>query len=96
MTWGRDLPACVPREGFIASPLFVVLVLDAVRSADAENIGFLVLLCQVVSLQIRLNFVPQKGQSPLHLTSQGWIVRRICSHVAPKVFFAAQVDGQDK
>ena len=39
-----------------------------------------------MSLQIRLNFVPQKGQSPLHLTSQGWIVRRICSHVAPKVF----------
>jgi hypothetical protein len=29
-----------------------------------------------VSLQIRLNFVPQKGQSPLHLTSQGWIVPR--------------------
>jgi hypothetical protein len=52
-------------------------------------ISLLVLLCYVVSLTIRSNFVPQKGQSPLHLTSQGWIVWRIRSHVAPKVFFTA-------
>jgi hypothetical protein len=33
--------------------------------------------------------MPQQLQKPVALTSQGWIRRRICSHVTPEVFSGA-------
>src|SRR5579859_3909724 len=56
----------------------------------------LALLCYVESNTIRLNLVPQQLQKPVALTSQGWIRRRTCSHVAPEVFLGADVASQDK
>src|SRR5208282_1644445 len=50
-----------------------ITLAQAVVPALKKGMLCLVLLCYVVSLQIRSNFVPQQGQSPLHLTSQGWI-----------------------
>jgi len=35
-------------------------------------------------------------QQPLALTNQGWIARRVCSHVTPKVFFGAIVLNENK
>ena len=42
------------------------------------------------------NLLPQQKQEPVDLTSHGWIARRVCSHVAPEVFFGACVDGEDE
>ena len=42
------------------------------------------------------NLLPQQKQQPVDLTSHGRIAWRVCSHVAPEVFFGACVNGEDK
>src|SRR6266849_11174917 len=67
------------------------------RRFDLLRCGYqLVLLCYVESNMILLNFIPQKLQNPVALTSQGWIRRRIRSQVTPEVFFGAGITGEDE
>ena len=45
---------------------------------------------------ISSNLLPQQKHEPVDLTSHSWIVRSVCSHVTPRVFFGACVDGENE
>jgi len=65
------------------------------RAAGAD-FPKLVLLCYVESLIFGGNFVPQQKQHPVSRTNHGCIARKTFSHVAPEVFFRAQVNRRHK
>ena len=58
--------------------------------------GGLALLCYVESMIFGSNSVPQHGQQPISRTNHGCIACNACSHVAPEVFFGAQVNHRHK